>query len=63
MSNDILTDKELDKVYCLYENYGPENLGDFLRMVWKEAYGLGHADGRQAGYVDGFNDSKNGKRG
>ena len=54
LSNDILTDQELDKVYVLYADYGPERLGDFIRMVWKEAHELGRKDG----YVDGYNDHK-----
>jgi hypothetical protein len=54
MSNAILTDKELDKVYKLYENYGAEHLGDFIRMVWKEAHSLGVKDG----YIEGFNYAK-----
>jgi hypothetical protein len=44
VSNSNLTDKELAKVYLLYENYGPEKLGDFIRMVWDEAYTLGYED-------------------
>lgn len=42
--NNQLTEKELFKVYLLYENYGPEKLGDFIRMIWKEAYELGYTD-------------------
>ena len=44
MSNSILTNKELAKVYTMYEDYGPEKLGDFIRMIWKEAYELGYQD-------------------
>lgn len=51
MSNHTLTDRELDKVYKMYENYGAEHLGDFIREVWKEAYNLGKMDGE----VDGYN--------
>lgn len=45
MNNSTLTDKELLKVYMLYEKYGQDKLGDFIRMIWKEAYNLGHSDG------------------
>lgn len=44
MTNNILTDKELNKVYTMYADYGPERLGDFIRMIWKEAYELGFND-------------------
>ena len=54
MSNDTLTDRELDKVFALYADYGPERLGDFIRMIWSEAHELGRKDG----YVDGYSDGK-----
>lgn len=53
MSNSTLTNKELDKVYLLYEQY-QGNLPDFIRVLWKEAYELGQKDG----YVNGFNAHK-----
>lgn len=44
MSNAQLTDKELQKVFALYKDYGADKLGDFIRMIWKEAYALGRED-------------------
>lgn len=59
MSNAHLTDKELNKVYTLYENYGPDKLGDFIRMIWSEAYNLGASDTAPENYVRGYNDGRN----
>lgn len=50
MSNETLTKDELEKIYRMYYNYGKHRLGDFIQMIWGEAYNLG--------YKDGFNDSR-----
>lgn len=58
MSNSVLTERELDKVYEMYGQYGPEKLGDFIRTLWQEAYGLGLSDGQAAAYVRGYNEGR-----
>lgn len=60
MSNVTLSHGELNKVFKMYEDYGEENLSDFIRMIWREAYSLGHSDGsaegHTIGYVKGWNE-------
>ena len=53
MSNDQLTNKEVDKVFLLYEKY-QGNLPEFIRVLWKDAYEYGDRDG----YVRGYNEGK-----
>jgi hypothetical protein len=49
MNNRSLTTEELDKIYALYYNYGKPRLGEFIQMIWEEAYDLGRNDERSSG--------------
>ena len=44
--NDKLTYEQLQNIFMTYEQYGTAHLGAFIQAIWKEAYDLGHEDGK-----------------
>jgi len=47
MSNRVLTNAEMLKIFRLYEEYGATRLTDFLQMIWGEAYDVGFEDAQK----------------
>lgn len=55
MSDRELNDKEMQKVFLLYEDYKGDPAG-FIRMIWAEAYDLGLSKADKSAWVNGYNE-------